>query len=96
MLARCPVHPTGYVCFSDNCVRNGKVKPLDVFVGNFLIQKGATSSKRRLLANTFRPSHHPVAIGLLATLRQTYRRENPTVQYAFEIFVLNVFAIRTN
>ena len=33
---------------------------------------------------------------LYVTLRQTYRREYPTVQYAFDFLVLNVFAIRTS
>lgn len=91
MLTRCPVHLTSYVC-----TKSGTVKPLVVLVGNFLTWKGAIRQQEAAADNTFRPSHHPVAIGTLATLRQTYRRENPTVQYAFETFVLNVFAIRTN
>ena len=33
---------------------------------------------------------------MFAALRQTCRRENPPAQFAFEISMLNVFAIRIN
>ena len=78
------------------CVQGGMVKPLVVFGWHVPHLERGHQQQEAAAGNTFRPSHHPVAIGTLATLRQTYRRENPTVQYAFETFVLNVFAIRTN
>lgn len=90
MLTRCPVHLTSYVRtrWHDEAASR--------FGWQFSHLERGHRQQEAAASNTFRPSHHPVAIGTLATLRQTYRRENPTVQYAFETFVLNVFAIRTN